>query len=785
MPDFTSVDKSKTKEGDTEWKEEYTNRQAAIAHRLELFKKQIEKDPFGMLFGKAVERSINPWIPLQWLLAVKEGKDAAADKGMPTDSPSPDSAGTKPTANTSRSGETLEQASAKERQIGGTPSTQTTSGQYIPEGKESEPSVNTANNPIIVEDYEIDPITLRKVHKIHEESPPLGTKATFDPAVDVPVKTYKDGTSRSFLLDRQNDTMFTDKQTPVKPSDQDKTSTRSEPDIKPTSARTMGKTWLAQEGFGEGPIVVTNQRAMKISDSAETETSSPANANTRRLENSLDRHLRNAVFSDKPKDCIEKSAKPLEYKVEENKTEDIDLLRASDVRASYGHVAKTGTETDAEKQSRRHQIEVDYQERRQHLDIQYTKELAAEEAVTASAIAKRLDAQIGQEMKTRDLEASFLNEISIQEPSTAGVEAGPSLRSGESPDTSYQRAMEARVQKEENLYARELEVASTQIQPDKKFEVAMTEMQPNKNDFVDSLKAQHVGAGTKYTNNLKRSTKYTPAALLRIGNDLLSSLAHDPKKEAAERALAEEVKRQHSVMASMEDRDMRDTRKITPPGPGAHQGEGDMSANVHQFGERDRWYKNKAPHAVKDHAKNLRDRDLIREIRGIYEDTYGTIDTKHRQVRESGVEKKPELAAAKGMKQYKNEPSKDMNKLSVAPNPQEAAAITTSPYDAIAKPVSKEQTAIEMPSNSMSSAATKSGRRILTPQIDSGPSQTAPQLVWARTPQALGKRSLKETKWLAKRGRQSQDWLRPTRESQDRLDARDKREGAHLDLPKK
>ncbi|KAI4195554.1 MAG: hypothetical protein LQ350_007129 [Teloschistes chrysophthalmus] len=65
------------------------------------------------------------------------------------------------------------------------------------------------------------------------------------------------------------------------------------------------------------------------------------------------------------------------------------------------------------------------------------------------------------------------------------------------------------------------------------------------------------------------------------------------------------------------------------------QGEGDMASNVHEFASRERWYKRKAPHAAGTEEQmaiqSAKDRSLIREIRGIYEDTYGIIDTKHRQ----------------------------------------------------------------------------------------------------------------------------------------------------------
>ena len=66
-----------------------------------------------------------------------------------------------------------------------------------------------------------------------------------------------------------------------------------------------------------------------------------------------------------------------------------------------------------------------------------------------------------------------------------------------------------------------------------------------------------------------------------------------------------------------------------------YHGEGDISSNIGEFASRDRYYKRKAPHAQCEmEAKTQRlakEKALVREVRGIYEDTYGTIDTTHRQ----------------------------------------------------------------------------------------------------------------------------------------------------------
>ncbi|KAI4093428.1 MAG: hypothetical protein LQ344_002841 [Seirophora lacunosa] len=83
------------------------------------------------------------------------------------------------------------------------------------------------------------------------------------------------------------------------------------------------------------------------------------------------------------------------------------------------------------------------------------------------------------------------------------------------------------------------------------------------------------------------------------------------------------------------------------------QAEGDMASNVHEFAGRERWYKRKAPHATgleqQEAVQTVKDRALVKEIRAIYEEAYGTIDTKHRQ-QETGTyhiePRKPDMVTA-------------------------------------------------------------------------------------------------------------------------------------------
>ncbi|KAL8692575.1 MAG: hypothetical protein Q9218_002423 [Villophora microphyllina] len=97
-----------------------------------------------------------------------------------------------------------------------------------------------------------------------------------------------------------------------------------------------------------------------------------------------------------------------------------------------------------------------------------------------------------------------------------------------------------------------------------------------------------------------------------------------------------DVEAQKAAMEAMETRKAPcPTLDVDQSVAHPEQGEGDMASNVHEFASRERWYKRKAPHAVGKEeqvaVQSTKDRSLVREIRGIYEDTYGIIDTKHRQ----------------------------------------------------------------------------------------------------------------------------------------------------------
>ena len=254
-----------------------------------------------------------------------------------------------------------------------------------------------------------------------------------------------------------------------------------------------GQNWLSQEGFGVAP------RLAKASAG-----SSPHK--TSKIESALERHLdkgRAPVLAEASKS----SRAALVYDPVESKAEDVDLLTASDIRASAGRLSKTAKETPKEKEERREALEKDFSESPSKIDKLFEAEISARREQSEKEMVEELES-IAKDVRKRDV----------------------------------------------------------------------------------------------------------------------LSKTHE-----------EEVEAQKAAMEAHEVRgvDINKTPTSRSPSHGIHPGEGDMALNVHEFAGRDRWYKRKAPHASTDSEKKLlqasKDASFAREIRDIYEDTYGVIDTEHRQ----------------------------------------------------------------------------------------------------------------------------------------------------------
>ncbi|KAL8732055.1 MAG: hypothetical protein Q9166_003008 [cf. Caloplaca sp. 2 TL-2023] len=219
----------------------------------------------------------------------------------------------------------------------------------------------------------------------------------------------------------------------------------------------------------------------------------------------------------------------------------------------------------------------------------------------------------------------------------------------------------------------------------------------NKTDDVDLLRASDIRAASGAATRLRKRDELRRqenrsrleadfAALQRMGaieiewkEELTAAKKQIQEAQARRRNEArdahheKEVSAQKATMEALELREAGDRISISNPTI-AHpeQGEGDMASNVHEFASRERWYKRKAPHAsgIEDQKalQFARARSLIREIRGIYEDTYGVIDTKHRQ---------PEKAVS-GVQELKSGDSKASDPRSLSAAPEAPKTVTQS-----------------------------------------------------------------------------------------------------------
>ncbi len=510
-------DKSKVDEQEHyDWYTEQRKRIEANMDRFEELKRKVDSDPFGVLFG----RRLAELYPRKWRSF--SNQETAKSEGE----------GSKPTTSTGEGG-----AAKLSKNMNDASKNQT-------ETEYSHSSTNgwvssafaglSGTRKPIDQGYDIDPITMRKVPKeaISSTSTRMKNRDTQDESVDIPVKRFV--TTASKTQDR-------DTTKPLK--DHFSESTSSGKPLPPrvntipnSQADGNIQDWLAREGFGAkgqtpGVAAAGLKKELQM-DNIETR-SSPL-----KIESALERHLRTKGSSSEREPHTRSN---LQYDAKENKTDDVDLLRPSDVRAASGLRGRTPKETAEERQERRSSLAADYENRVQGLERQFVEEITAHNANGSDGN----DATDKSNMSTQSFNDKF-----------------SALRSGSNA----------------------------------------------------ALNAPDV-----------RSTK-----------DARPQGTHTAQDLGAQPAVA------------------------TWPEPG----EGDMASNVHEFAGRGRWYKQKAPHAREQSEAKFMQADngraLLREIRSIYEDTYGIIDTKHRQKSHTlSVENQVERAGQPGVNDEEQPPSED------------------------------------------------------------------------------------------------------------------------------
>lgn len=575
-PDQSPILKNKPEEksGD-DWYSRWHKREE---NRYNDLVKKIEEDPFGALFGRS------KWV--NWIEdAVHHGTKVASETNI--------------SAAKSRESSFNPRGEKTEKTTWGW-ACETPKNSDVVAGSNQANAQQSTENIISVEsqaqEYEYDPISMRKVPKRAPSSvPKFDTQSQAQQKTfSIPVKPWKD-----FVSSHRS-------------TNETAGATHKSRAPAPTSARD-GKSWLAQEGFGGRKEQKADHQT--TSDSKDVK----AKPTTTKIESALDRHLqgKGTLLRD-----IQRPA--LQYEPKENTTEDIDLLRSSDVRASTGLRGKRAKESHAKKQERQQKLEEQYDIQPLHRENRLSQELSSEIKQQDHGVyitEQDLSYCTKREAGLNASSAGWMNEIS-----EVAIDASNS---------------------QNTLSTQASEIPKSEAAAGKA--VAAT-------DKVGKLRARIVP--------LKARLDAMKADYDALRQRWLVEHRRQEQAKKLDTMHEEEVKAQKVAMAAIETRGAgKNGKRDTPLAEGQQDqkkaprqmlqsllpGEGDLSSNVHEFARSDRWYKRKAPHAMDEMDAKFqqiaKDKALIQEVRGIYEETYGTIDTKHRQTFQPKVEPKSDIAS--------------------------------------------------------------------------------------------------------------------------------------------
>ncbi|KAA8564256.1 hypothetical protein EYC84_011201 [Monilinia fructicola] len=261
--------------------------------------------------------------------------------------------------------------------------------------------------------------------------------------------------------------------------------------------------------------------------------------------------------------------------------EDLDLLRASDVRAASGIIKNPKKESPEEKAAKREQLEEAFKEAHQNV-IEYAKEIAAEQKLRGQTETKAREV-MGEgvptlEKEKRKVTGNFVRDFpeEFQKSWAPQKNDAGSLTPRDSTDAwGYDKSPKGL----ELSYSSEVEQA----------------VQKAEKEYIDGLGSKASFARNPNTPRLQTSLDRTNTKSTSSRSDLTKAKA--------------EVDPYSKVPQGLETSYQEEC---------ANQGGGGSSVFFSSYG--------------KPRKQSGKDKDLVREIRGIYEDNYGKIDSSHRQV---------------------------------------------------------------------------------------------------------------------------------------------------------
>jgi hypothetical protein len=531
---------------------EYQARKEMFMKSFDDFKKRIDADPYGALFGRRLQRLCyhprrDGWLGA-WLLSARvEEKDPECwKKGGRVENITEDwdsafweivpepNGGKKPDKNEKF---TDPEDKGKAKQSTSIEKTEVAS----PKATEAIPSSQST----ATQEFEFDPISMRKVPRQPAATPASApasndlANSSLDIAVEIPVKTFKGYRAQfeNMKPPQTREASLKEEITSSGPPSLPKGDTINQPppsqmafhatpkviNLDPPSSSQTPKDWLAKEGFGSRPE--QNFKEEKLSPLPKFSVESPTKQVQKmdNIESSIDR-IQSALKRTK-----EERTQRIPYDESDSKAEDIDLLRASDIRSSPRFARSPKYEQQIDSQERRKKLEESY-EKQQQDDAMKTDE-EVKELLTTRQTFKQLGALLNSASQSVD-----------------------------------KQEFDARLKEIEHHY-------------------------------------------------------------LGIKQELESERSKRVKMGKLESALLKEVE---TITAAMKDAEMRGNRKIRKAsGPSTFFQANQYPAPVGGFARSVVEHEKKAKE-IKE-AEKAKERELVREIQSIYEDTYGVLDSKHRQ----------------------------------------------------------------------------------------------------------------------------------------------------------
>lgn len=511
------------------------------------------------------------------------------------------------------------------------------------------PKGETISNQSIAEQYDIDPITNRKVLK---RNPAKKDSETFDihvqsfrtpitgspgdhapkssPSINNQASKPQPAQSEYDSSPRAGSPISQYRSNGVSPSKNCNlgTSRERQPTVSDGPKSTNENNWLAQEGFGH------RQGDRWDSQPLQTPRAKPKNF-APKIESALDHHLLRKSGNGRASDLP-----ATQDMLEQKNIEDTDMHRSNDIRPLEGTPSEGAKEGEVEKQIRQRKLLEEHESR--HLDRE--KELAQE--IATDRPEGRIYNGVGGNRQLRGLRFGSWLKSSSRDDATWNCK----ISDIGAPDTIPNRQITtSRTSFEcEPKRAKWESVAPIKAGPKAlavigdKYRKLRSQIVPFK-ARLDAMKADYEALRQRWLEERRREKEKAA----KKANEMLEKevMAQRLAMETMEMRSKEQPSNKSKIIPP--DAELDGDRKRRQPACRKLQsflpGEGDVASNVHEFVGNDRWYKQKAPHTldakdVKLHTKVRKatgDRALIREIRNIYEEAYGTIDTKHRQPSQS------------------------------------------------------------------------------------------------------------------------------------------------------